>query len=292
MATPHHDNGADFMPKKPAHPTNLLNEALRLHRDGKLDQAALRYVLILRTNPNSVDALHLLGALRSRQGRHAEGLDHIRAALKLNSANASALCDLGSILLKLSRPQDALASYDKALAIKPDHVEALYNRGNALRDRRSAAFNPEEPRSGSALDLPSGTIVEELGAEFDSGRDAFIDAPAVMSCLDLIMTSDTSITHLAGAFARPVWVALKHVPDWRWMLDRPDSPWYPTTKLYRQSVRDDWDGVFERLAADVAKLTATAEPGSISSCCDGADMPQAARQDVNTKRRMGSPSER
>jgi ADP-heptose:LPS heptosyltransferase len=85
------------------------------------------------------------------------------------------------------------------------------------------------------------------------GRDAFIDAAAVMSCLDLIVGSDTSIAHLAGALGRPVWVALEHAPDWRWLLDRSGSPWYPTTKLYRQSLRHDWHGVvFDRVAEDVA----------------------------------------
>jgi tetratricopeptide (TPR) repeat protein len=561
----------DFMPKKLAHLTQTLNSAMQLHRDGKLDQAALRYVLILKTHPNSFDAMHLLGVLRSDQGRHAEGLNHIRAALELNSANAVALSNLGAILMKLNRPgealascdkalagepdhfdalynrgralgalerpeealasydkalairpgyvdalnnrgnalanlrrplealascdralaikpdhfealnnrakalgelerpeealasydkalaikpasagalsnrggalkdlgrpEEALASYDKALAIKPDYVEALYNRGltallmghflagwtgyerrwdvkdapprklnasypewkgediqgkhiivyeeqglgdivqfsrfltglsslgasvtflvraslhrllrpfastirlvgkppegesfdyqcallslpgvlGATLDTLPSAFSdliPEAPlaanwrqrigdhgfkigicwqgtpsikvdRGRSAplrcfqaiaiipgvrlislqknhgleqlSDLPSGMRIENLGAEFDSGRDAFIDTAAVMSCLDLIVTSDTSIAHLAGALGRPVWVVLKHVPDWRWMLDRSDSPWYPKTKLYRQSVGGDWDGVFERLAGDVAELTA------------------------------------
>ena len=58
------------------------------------------------------------------------------------------------------------------------------------------------------------------------------------------------------------WNALKHVPDWRWMLDRADSPWYPTMRLYRQTVRDDWDGVFDRVAADVAKASAALQPES------------------------------
>ena len=109
-------------------------------------------------------------------------------------------------------------------------------------------------------DLPSGMRIENLGAEFDSGRDAFIDAAAVISCLDLIVTSDTSIAHLAGALGRPVWVVLRHMPDWRWLLDRSDSPWYPAMKLYRQSVRGDWDGAFERITEDVAKLTAAVQP--------------------------------
>ena len=104
--------------------------------------------------------------------------------------------------------------------------------------------------------LPSGMEVETLGEEFDRGPDAFIDTAAVMSCLDLIITSDTSVAHLAGALGRPVWVALKHVPDWRWMLDRSDSPWYLTMKLYRQTIRDDWDSVFDQVATDVANLKA------------------------------------
>jgi ADP-heptose:LPS heptosyltransferase len=125
---------------------------------------------------------------------------------------------------------------------------------------RSAAFNPKNHGLAQLSDLPSGITVENLGAEFDIARDAFIDAATVMSCLDLIVTSDTSIAHVAGALGRRVWVVLQHVPDWRWQIDRSDNPWYPTMKLYRQSVRGDWDGVFERVAEDVAKLTAAAEP--------------------------------
>jgi uncharacterized protein DUF6165 len=104
--------------------------------------------------------------------------------------------------------------------------------------------------------LPSGMTVETLGAEFDSGPDAFVDTAAIMSSLDLIITIDTSIAHLAGALGRPVWVVLKHVPDWRWLLDRADSPWYPSMKLYRQTIRGEWGSAFARVAADVADLVA------------------------------------
>ncbi len=96
--------------------------------------------------------------------------------------------------------------------------------------------------------------IETLGPDFDAGGDAFIDTAAAMPCLDLIVTSDTSIAHLAGALGRPVWVVLKSVPDWRWLLGRPASPWYPSMTLYRQSARGDWQGVFERVASDAAKL--------------------------------------
>jgi Tfp pilus assembly protein PilF len=91
--------------------------------------------------------------------------------------------------------------------------------------------------------LPDDIDVETLRG-FDEGPDAFIDTAAVMANLDLIVTCDTSIAHLAGALARPVWVAFRHVPDWRWMLDREDSPWYPTMRLFRQKSAGDWSPVF------------------------------------------------
>ena len=92
--------------------------------------------------------------------------------------------------------------------------------------------------------LPPDIVVETLGDEFDSGPDAFIDTAAVMSHLDLIITSDTSIAHLAGALGRPTWIALQYVPDWRWLLDRDDCPWYPTMRLFRQERRGYWSAVF------------------------------------------------
>jgi hypothetical protein len=101
--------------------------------------------------------------------------------------------------------------------------------------------------------MPAGMTVEKLG-DFDGGPDAFVDTAAILAAVDLVVTSDTSIAHLAGALGRPTWVALKHVPEWRWMLGRRDSPWYPTMTLYRQSARGQWTDVFAAMAADAAKL--------------------------------------
>ncbi len=99
-------------------------------------------------------------------------------------------------------------------------------------------------------ELPVHWRVEDLGRDFEpGGADAFLDVAAVMESLDLVITSDTSIAHLAGALGRPAWVALKWVPDWRWMLDREDSPWYPTLRLFRQERPGDWHGVFEGMRA-------------------------------------------
>ena len=105
-------------------------------------------------------------------------------------------------------------------------------------------------------DMPGGMKVENLGEDFDAGRHAFVDSAAVMEHLDLIITSDTSVAHLAGALGRPTWVALKHVPDWRWMLDRRDCPWYPTMRLFRQRTPGDWASVFHDISIELNALLA------------------------------------
>jgi tetratricopeptide (TPR) repeat protein len=108
--------------------------------------------------------------------------------------------------------------------------------------------------------LPPGMKVHTLGDDFDSGADAFVDTAAVMQELDLIVSSDSAIVHLAGALARPLWVMLPHLPDWRWLLDREDSPWYPTARLFRQMKSGDWSDVFRRAADEVAALAAAKRP--------------------------------
>lgn len=99
-------------------------------------------------------------------------------------------------------------------------------------------------------DLPDGMLVETL-VNCDFGADAFVDTAAVMESLDLIITSDTAVAHLAGALGRPVWVALRHVPDWRWLLDRQDSPWYPSMRLFRQASRGNWPSLFAAMEAQL-----------------------------------------
>jgi len=75
-----------------------------------------------------------------------------------------------------------------------------------------------------------------------------------MKCCDLVICCDTAVAHLAGALACPVWVALKYVPDCRWMLDRPDSPLYPTMRLFRQAAPDDWGSVFDAMANELKSI--------------------------------------
>lgn len=106
---------------------------------------------------------------------------------------------------------------------------------------------------------PSDTIalnqISEIRLFTEDLRD-FSDTAALASTLDLIITVDTSAAHLAGALGLNTWVLLPHTPDWRWMLTRSDSPWYPTVKLYRQDHIGDWTSVLSKIGRDLTELKA------------------------------------
>lgn len=123
-------------------------------------------------------------------------------------------------------------------------------------------------QKGEALEelrRASGRLAVEIPAEpFDEGPQAFLDSAALMSAVDLVISCDTALAHLAGALGRPTWVALKHVPDWRWLLDRADSPWYPGMRLFRQPRLGDWEGVFAAIHAELARLAGQASRLALS----------------------------
>ena len=102
--------------------------------------------------------------------------------------------------------------------------------------------------------------VIDLGRVLDEKTGAFMDTAAVMKNLDLVITSDTAVAHLAGALGVPVWVALGVGADWRFLRDREDSPWYPTRRLFRQTRLHDWEPVFERMAAELRRQVLPARP--------------------------------
>lgn len=99
-------------------------------------------------------------------------------------------------------------------------------------------------KAAQALQPPPGMKLLALDKEI---RD-FDDSAALLSLADLLITVDSSPAHLAGSLGRPAWVLLPLVPDWRWLMDRSDSPWYPSLRLFRQSARGDWAGVMARVA--------------------------------------------
>ncbi len=126
-----------------------------------------------------------------------------------------------------------------------------------FRSFRLAEFAPLADISGVRLiSLQKGEAVQELagsafpvvdlGQRYQAGD--WLDTLGIVSQLDLVVACDTAIAHLAGALGKPVWIALPHATDWRWMVNRDDSPWYPTLRLFRQGKPGEWAGVFERMA--------------------------------------------
>jgi len=134
--------------------------------------------------------------------------------------------------------------------------------------------------------------VIDFGDELDGESGPFMDTAAIMSNLDLIVTSDTSIPHLAGALDVPVWMALSLSPDWRWLLEREDSPWYPSMRLFRQRQLGDWSEVFARIAvalrakapAPSEKTSASGSPNLAPPDADPADAVATGRRPIVTTR--------
>jgi tetratricopeptide (TPR) repeat protein len=105
------------------------------------------------------------------------------------------------------------------------------------------------PAAAEAVDPPAGFQIADWTAEMQD----FADTAAVIANLDLVICSDTAVAHLAGAMGKPVWVLLSAVPDWRWLLDRDDSPWYPTMRLFRQQKLGDWQAPLRRIVKALAR---------------------------------------
>jgi hypothetical protein len=104
----------------------------------------------------------------------------------------------------------------------------------------------KELRPGDAAAFETSGI-----AHFGSELLDMDDTAALCACMDLVIAVDTSVAHLAGALGLPVWVLLPHMPDWRWLLDRNDSPWYPSARLYRQQRAGDWSAPLAQVREQV-----------------------------------------
>ena len=138
---------------------------------------------------------------------------------------------------------------DRHRSFRLDRFEPLSRiAGVRLFSLQKGLAPSSSARSPAAF--PSSTWATEL--------NSFMDTAAVIRNLDLVITPDTSLAHLAGALGVPVWVAVPFSADWRWLLEREDTPWYPTMRLFRQRRWDDWDEVFERIARDLHRLQPTA----------------------------------
>ncbi|HTK84641.1 MAG TPA: tetratricopeptide repeat protein [Patescibacteria group bacterium] len=142
----------------------------------------------------------------------------------------------------------------------PQH---LNDRNRSMRPEQFAAFAnlpgvaivnlQKDARSDEIAALGVGKSFLNAGPELGD----FSDTAALVSCLDLVISVDTSVCHLAGALGVPVWTLVAHEPDWRWLLGRADTPWYPSMRLYRQPAAGDWASVAAAVKADLQSLAKT-----------------------------------
>jgi tetratricopeptide (TPR) repeat protein len=115
--------------------------------------------------------------------------------------------------------------------------------------------------------------ITDLGGQLDETAGPFMDTAAVIKNLDLVVAIDSSLNHLAGGLGIPTWLVLPYAPDWRWMMQREDSPWYPKLRIFRQTEFDNWEPIFQRMAEQLANLVRSRRPEfnpplSLGEFCD------------------------
>ncbi|SCK24691.1 glycosyl transferase family 8 [Vogesella sp. LIG4] len=231
--------------------------------------------VILEINPESLslaqrcagfDELIVRGSLPPAFDVHCE-------MMSLPMAMGLKMEDLPGAVPYLSADPQRLAMWQQRLAALPRPLVALVwagrpthfndaNRSLNLAQLASLASPgvtfvsiQKGPAAAQAQNPPAGMSLLSLSDEI---RD-FEDTAAILGIADLLVSVDSSPVHLAGALGRPAWVMLPFVPDWRWLLGRDDTPWYPSVRLFRQQSRGDWDGVMAAMAPQLARMAAGQE---------------------------------
>lgn len=199
-------------------------------------------------------------------------LPHFDVHCPLLSVPGAMGCDLANIPAPASYLQaepDLAARWRERLGGGPALKVGLVWAGNPQhandhnRSFRPLAYKPlwsvpgvrffslqKQHREGDAADLAQLGDLVDLAPELND----FADTAAALSALDLLISADTSVVHLAGALGRPVWTMVPFSPDWRWLLGREDTPWYPSMRLFRQPRRRDWRSTLARVTSELARL--------------------------------------
>jgi tetratricopeptide (TPR) repeat protein len=151
--------------------------------------------------------------------------------------------------------------------IRPNQPVSVNQRRNIELAKFAALKNPNVAFYSLQKGQPGEAELAELKGsrwnapdilDFTGALGDFSDTAAFMDNLDLVITVDTAAAHLAGALGKPVWILNRFDTDWRWLLERTDSPWYPTARLFRQAKPGDWDGAIRRVKAELDQLAASA----------------------------------
>lgn len=219
------------------------------------------------------------GATVVSAGKPLPGFDRQIALLSLPRAFGTTLETIPGEVPYLKAPADVSVKWRSRFASEPAFKVGLVWRGRFTfpNDRRRsldpALLAPlfdvpgvclvslqKEPRDGDLATLRALGPIDDIGGELGD----FADTAGAIMALDLMISVDTAIAHLAGALARPIWVLLPFSSDWRWLLEREDSPWYPSARLFRQARPRDWPDVIARLAAALRTVAARGAPQATS----------------------------
>ena len=249
---------------------------------------ASRYILLVKQRGARVilgckEPLHKLfetipGIDRfSAGGALGEKFDYHTSLLSLPGIFGTELDTIPPIV-KLSPAQSPPPAVVKLLQLGKDHLKVgiIWSGSPSFGDnyKRAVSFSRflplaeipgvqlyslQKDAAAKELSVVGATgMIPELGPHLND----FAETAAVLNELDLIIMTDSSVAHLAGSLGRPVWNLLNYDPYWLYMTDRPDSPWYPAMRLFRQSEPGDWDSVFKRVAAELKKAVALKKSGN------------------------------
>ncbi len=207
----------------PAHPPDLRCEVMSLPNLFKTD---------LTTIPPGIDL----------SSKDEDRIETGRGALPRNRMNVG-ICWQGNPARNIDRGRSIPLREFEALAHIPGVRLVSLQRKHGIEQLGS---------------LPSGMEVLQFDESFDSGEEAFVDTAALLKSLDLVVTSDTAMAHVAAACGCPTWIALRFVPEWRWLTARSDSPWYPNVRLFRQKELGAWAPVFAEIAAALRPIAQAA----------------------------------
>ena len=172
-----------------------------------------------------------------------ELVDHWRKALSEDTNFKIGLCWQGS------SPQGS--EFEKVVAGKRSFPVELFSM---LSNTKNVSFYSLQREHQDGVHVGE-LFINGFGSDFDKSHGAFMDTAAIMKNLDLVISVDTSVAHLAGALGVPTWLILSYESNWRWLLDRNDSPWYPTVRIFRQKERDIKEQVFEDILSELSKVS-------------------------------------